>query len=125
MRHSNSKDFPSWLDRTLVERGIAGGEVARALGVNDSAVSRWRNGKASPGLDSVMKLARFLEVNPVRLAVTAGLMKEDEAGAEPLPMPEDTRTKTMVYDQIMAMRGLTRAEKLALVQAYDRVSERV
>ena len=45
--------FAEWLSRTLAERDIAGGEVARALGVNDSAISRWKNGKATPGLDSL------------------------------------------------------------------------
>lgn len=119
----NGKYFSAWLDRTLIEREIAGGEVARALGVNDSAVSRWRNGKATPGLDSVMKLASFLDVHPVRLAVTAELMKPHEVGMEPLPMPKDTKTRTLVHEQILGMRGLTRDEKTALIETYDRVKE--
>lgn len=121
----NSKYFSDWLDRTLIERDIAGGEVARALGVNDSAVSRWRNSKASPGLDSVMKLAQFLEVDPIRLAVTAGLMKSHEVGSEPLPMPEDTKARSLVHTQILGMRGLTRSEKMALIATYDKVAEKV
>lgn len=111
--------FAEWLARTLAERDIAGGEVARALGVNDSAISRWRNGKASPGLDSVMKLADFLDVNPVALAVTAGLMDSKQVGVERLPLPEDTKTRKYVKDQIMAIRGLTREERQALIQAYE------
>jgi transcriptional regulator with XRE-family HTH domain len=111
--------FAEWLARTLAERDIAGGEVARALGVNDSAISRWKNAKASPGLDSVMKLADFLDVNPVALAVTAGLMDSKQVGVERLPLPEDTKTRKYVKEQIMAIRGLTKEERLALIQAYE------
>lgn len=114
--------FAEWLSRTLAERGIAGGEVARAVGVNDSAISRWKNGKASPGLESVMKLAEFLEVNAVALTVTAGLMEEKLAGVPPLPLPEDTRTRSLVTDQIMGIRGLTKNEKEALLDAYERLN---
>lgn len=107
--------FAEWLSRTLVERDIAGGEVARALGVNDSAISRWRNGRATPGLDSVMKLARFLEVNPIQLAVTAGLMSEKEAGVVRLTLPEETRVISLAEEQIMKIRGLTDDDRKALL----------
>ena len=111
--------FAEWLNRTLVERSIAGGEVARALGVNDSAISRWRNGKASPGLDSVMALADFLEVDHVALAVTAGLMDGGKVGVKPLPLPEDTKTRLLIKEQIMNIKGLTKEERTALVLAYE------
>lgn len=111
--------FAEWLSRTLAERDIAGGEIARALGVNDSAISRWKNGKASPGLDSVMKLADFLEVDPVGLAVTAGLMNAKQVGVEKLPLPEDTKTRAYVKEQIMAIRGITREEREILLRAYE------
>jgi transcriptional regulator with XRE-family HTH domain len=107
--------FAEWLSRTLAEREIAGGEVARALGVNDSAISRWKNGKASPGLDSVMKLADFLDVNPVALAVTAGLMKEGQVGVERLPLPKETRIVAHVEEQIMKIRGLDDETRKALI----------
>lgn len=115
--------FAEWLTRTLAERGISGGEVARALEVNDSAVSRWRNGKATPGLSSVLALAAFLNVPPVALTVTAGLMEESQAKVARLPLPNDTKSRTMVKDQIMSIRGLTTKERGALVQAYDEVAE--
>ena len=111
--------FAEWLTRTLAERGIAGGEVAQALGVNDSAVSRWRNGKATPGLDSAMKLAHFLGVDAIALAVTAGLMDARQVGVDPLPLPEDTKTRQLVIDQIMGIRGLTTPEREELRAAYE------
>lgn len=114
--------FAEWLSRTLIERGIAAGEVARALGVNDSAISRWRNAKATPGLESVMALAEFLDVHPLRLAVTAGLMREKQAGVGRLDLPEDTKTRALVKEQIMSIRGITGEERQAMIEAYDRVA---
>lgn len=108
--------FAEWLSRTLAERDIAGGEVARALGVNDSAISRWKNGKASPGLDSVMALADFLDVDPVALAVTAGLMNANQVGVERLPLPKETRVIAQVEDQIMKIRGLDDDTRKALIE---------
>ena len=115
---SDQEYFSEWLDRTLVQRGISGGEVAKALGVNDSAVSRWRRGKASPGLDSVMRLAEFLEVQPVRLAVTAGLMKQEAVGVPPFSMPtEDTSSMRRAKDHIMKTPGLSKGDREALLNA--------
>lgn len=117
---TNPKDyFAEWLSRTMSERDIAGGVLARALGVNDSAISRWKNGKASPGLESVMKLAEYLDVHPIRLAVTAGLMDASKVGVEAFPLPEDSN-RTFVRDQIMAIKGLTSEERQALISAYER-----
>jgi transcriptional regulator with XRE-family HTH domain len=108
--------FAEWLSRTLAERGIAGGEVARALGVNDSAISRWRNGKATPGLESVMKLAALLEVHPIALAVTAGLMDTEDVAVEPLPLPEQKKALSQAEDQIMKIRGITDDDRKALLE---------
>lgn len=114
--------FAEWLTRTLAERDIAGGEVARALGVNDSAISRWKNGKATPGLDSAMALAEYLGVDPVGLAVTAGLMNPKQVGVDRLPLPEDTKRRTYIKDQIMGIRGLTRSERQSLIEAYEQAA---
>lgn len=117
MRRSKDREyFAEWLTRTLTERDIAGGEVARALDVNDSAISRWKNGKASPGLDSVMKLAEYLDVNPVALAVTAGLMDENKVGVSRLELPRETKMMGYVEDQIMKIRGLDNETRKALIE---------
>lgn len=113
--------FAEWLSRTLSEREISGGEVARALGVNDSAVSRWRNGKILPSLEALMELADFLDVSPLRLAVTAGRIKEKQAGVPRLELPEDTKKRNLVRGQIMGIRGLTTEERQVLIDAYEQV----
>jgi transcriptional regulator with XRE-family HTH domain len=115
VRSKDREYFAEWLTRTLAERDIAGGEVAAALSVNDSAISRWKNAKASPGLESVMKLADFLEVEPVALAVTAGLMEEGQVGVSKLELPREARMLGYVEDQIMKIRGLDDDTRKALI----------
>jgi transcriptional regulator with XRE-family HTH domain len=107
--------FAEWLTRTLAERGISGGEIAKALDVNDSAISRWKNGKASPGLESVMKLAEFLGVDAVALTVTAGLMEEALVGVGKLPLPRETAKLAHIEDQIVKIRGLDAETRKALI----------
>lgn len=120
----NKEYFAEWLSRTLAEREIAGGEVARALGVNDSVISRWKNGKTSPSLDSVMQLADYLKINPpVALAVTAGLMSEKQAGVTRLPLPEDTKRRSLIKGQIENIRGLTSDEKAKLMDVYEEMTK--
>jgi transcriptional regulator with XRE-family HTH domain len=124
VRSRDREYFAEWLTRTLAERDIAGGEVAKALEVNDSAISRWKNGKASPGLDSVMKLADFLDVNPVALAVTAGLMDEKSVGVPKLPLPKETRMLSYIEEQIMKIRGLDDETRKALIMTARKQYEK-
>jgi transcriptional regulator with XRE-family HTH domain len=118
VRHDSKEYFAEWLSRTLAERNIAGGDVAKALEVNDSAVSRWRNGRASPGLDSIMKLAAYLEVNPIALAVTAGLMDEQEVGMAPLPLPDDTAARKAERQEVLK-RLSRRRDREAVAKVLD------
>lgn len=112
--------FGRWLDLTMANRGITGRKIAKALKVHESAVSRWRAGNGVPTMDSCLRLAKFLEVEePVRLAVTAGLMESDLIGADPLPMPEPTAARKAVKAQLAKIRGLTAHERQTLLDAYD------
>jgi len=118
-RHESRKYFAEWLTRTLWEREISGGEIAKAVGVNDSAISRWKNGKATPGLDSVMKLAAFLEVDPIALGVTAGLMKEGEVGVKRLPLPEGIKAVSVAEEWIRRIPGITDEDRTSLLQTIN------
>lgn len=77
-----------WLDITLTNRGIKNRDLAKKLKVHESAVHNWRKGKNVPQLSTLQALAKLLDADPIRLAVTAGLF--DVTVAEPLPMPEPT-----------------------------------
>lgn len=111
--------FGRWLDLTMSNRSIKGRALARALKVNESAVSRWRAGKGVPSMDSCLRLGKFLDVEPIRLAATAGLIDGELAGVDPLPLPEPTAYRKAVKEQILAIKGLTQRERQKLLDTYD------
>lgn len=119
----NLEYFSEWLNRTLSVKGLSGGHVARALGQSDAAISRWRNGLNAPSLDSCMQLADLLEVDPpIRVAVTAGLIKPKDAGVELLPLPDDPEYRQHGRRLIQGMTYLTKRDKQALLEAWDDIA---
>lgn len=119
MERTGPEAFGRWLDLTMSNRGIKGRQLAKAMKVHESAVSRWRAGNGVPSMDSCLRLGKYLKVDPLRLAVTAGLMDGDLAELDPLPMPEPTAQRASVKDQLAKIRGLTAAERQRLLEAYD------
>lgn len=121
MNQTGPDVFGRWLDLTMSNREIKGRTLARALNVHESAVSRWRAGQGVPSMDSCLRLGQYLDVVPMRLVVTAGLVDAELAGVVPLPMPEPTAHRKAVKDQIKRIRGLTPAERQQLIDVYDDV----
>lgn len=111
--------FGRWLDLTMANRNIKGRALAKRVGVHDSAVSRWRGGQGVPALPALQLLAKSLGVDPVRLAVTAGLLDESLVGQKPFPMPEPTAQRALVKEQLSKIRGLLPEERQALINFYD------
>lgn len=117
--NTGPETFGRWLDLTMANRDIKGRQLARALKVHESAVSRWRAGNGVPSMDSCLRLGKFLRVEPIRLAVTAGLMDGTLVGVTPLPMPEPTAHRKAIKDQLAKIRGLTANERQKLIDVYD------
>lgn len=111
--------FGRWLDLTMTNRSIKGRTLAKKLDVHDSAVSRWRSGQGAPALDTCMRLAKLLDVDPIQLAVTAGLMDGAIINIDPLSLPEPTAQRMAVKSQLMKIRGLTPTERQQLINLYD------
>lgn len=118
-KRQNTAHFARWLDTTMANKGISGRELAHRVGVNDSVVSRWRSGHGTPGLDTCVRLADALGVDPMRLAVTAGAIDKRMAGVEPLPMPPATALRERVREQLEQIRGLTNETRQALLETFD------
>ncbi|MFD8117116.1 helix-turn-helix domain-containing protein [Streptomyces microflavus] len=122
VRKKSKEYFGTWLARTMATRGLTGGEIARAVEVPDSYVSRWKNGKLVPGQDACQKLAKFLEVDPLRLAVTAGLITSEIAGVEELPHPDNSAIKEAERNLIkdfISKRATSGRDKEALLAALE------
>ena len=63
---SDSRNAPrrtnkSSLARLRMDRGLTQGQLAAAVGCHQKDVSRWENGTRSPGMKSLMLLAKALE----------------------------------------------------------------
>lgn len=116
--------FGEWLDITLDNRGIAGKTLAEQIGVNDSTISRIRGGASLPSMPVVSEIARVLDLDPIRLAVTASLIPADSMpGVEPYEMPKPTAQRESVRRQIAHIRGLSDTGRDRLLEAYNEIAE--
>lgn len=64
--------FTAWLNTTMQSRQLSQAELARAVGVADAQVSRWRRGQVVPTVRSLQRLAETLDVPRVTLDRLAG-----------------------------------------------------
>lgn len=71
----------SWADYT---RRITGGatqaEIATRTGIEQSSISRWRQGRNTPRAELVVAFARSYERNPVEALIVAGYLDRNEVG---------------------------------------------
>ena len=111
--------FAEWLDVNMANRHMSGRDVAEIVGVHDSAVSRWRSGKGTPTMEYLTGLAELFGVDPLRLAVRAGLVSQQVAGVEPVDMPQPVAQREEVRKSIKGIPGLTDSERQALLETYD------
>lgn len=119
-QHTGSPErFGKWLDLTCQNRGIRNRDLARKLHVSDSAVSSWRSGRKVPGMDTTMRLAKILDTDPIRLAVTAGIMDGELVGIKVLPLPEPTVQRETVKATLKKIKGITMDEIQRMLDAYD------
>lgn len=119
-----ANQFGYWLDVSMANAKLTGRDLAEQLGVHDSAVSRWRAGKAVPTMDGIAKLAEVFRVEPLRLAVTAGLVSRKVAAVEPVDIPEPTALRAEVRERLRALPGLTAVETQSLLERYDELQQR-
>lgn len=124
MAARKANKFGYWLDVSMANAQLTGRDLAQQLGVHDSAVSRWRAGKGAPTMEGVAKLAEIFNVEPLRLAVTAGLVSSKVAGVPPVDMPEPTAYREAVRERLRGLPGLTDREAQALLERYDELQSR-
>jgi transcriptional regulator with XRE-family HTH domain len=64
--------FAHWLNVTMQSRGLSQAELARAVGVADTQVSRWRRGQVVPTLRYLQQIADTFDVPRTTLDRLAG-----------------------------------------------------
>ena len=84
--------WSSWLAQRMVEVGLpTNRDLARASGVPESVISRWRNQGVTPSVEQLRRLRTPLQVPVVELLVRAGHLEACEAGLEDRPAPVPVR----------------------------------
>src|SRR3954465_9475199 len=76
------KPFAVWLDATMKNRGLSQAELARAVGVADAQMSRWRRGQVVPTVRYLQQIADVIGVQRTTLDRLAGYPVAFEAEHE-------------------------------------------
>lgn len=77
--------FTLWLNNSMESRRLSQADLARAVGVGDAQVSRWRRGQVVPTVHSLQRIADTFGVPRAMLDSLAGYPsgERDEPGGEP------------------------------------------
>jgi transcriptional regulator with XRE-family HTH domain len=71
----------SWADYTRrVTEGATQSEIAAHTGIEQSSISRWRQGRNTPRAELVVTFARAYGRNPTEALIVAGYLDRDEIG---------------------------------------------
>ena len=63
MKEDYKKEFARILSGVINARGIKKAWLAEMMGIEKSCVSKWTSGVTAPGYNSLIKLARVLDVS--------------------------------------------------------------
>lgn len=92
--------FSEWFDAIYRERGYEhDAAVARALGIQQSVIKRWREGSA-PSIDNLRKVSRVLEVPMQQTLIAAGVLTEGEASVVKVPADPSTLTNAQLIAEL-------------------------
>ena len=71
----------TWADYTRrITAGATQAEIAARTGIEQSSISRWRQGRNTPRAELVVAFARSYERNPVEALIVAGYLDRNEVG---------------------------------------------
>jgi transcriptional regulator with XRE-family HTH domain len=114
-----------WLDHTMQQHGLSQAALARAVGVADAQVSRWRRGQVVPTVRYHQQIADTFGVPRVTLDRLAGYPVDTAAGpAEPLDPARlaELQAHQARYRQILEAR-VPPALWRAYVESCDALAE--
>lgn len=118
---ADAQDFAAYLDRAIKAVDMSAADLARAMGVSDSVISKWLRGTV-PTIENLRLLAPVLRVPPMELFVVAGHVTLEEAGLSKAPAPPGPPATT--EDAIRADPRLTERGKQILLDLLPGLEER-
>jgi hypothetical protein len=82
-------EWAEWLGERMLVLGFEGNsDLARATGVPDSVISRWRTSATTPSIGQLRRLQSALQMSLVELLVAAGHLTADEARVTSFTVPQ-------------------------------------
>lgn len=110
--------WAEWLGRRMAELGFsANSDLARAAGVPDSVISRWRTSGTTPSLTQLRRLQRPLNATLLQLLVVSGHLTVEEAQAREVAEP--VRIARGVREAVLADPDLDEDLRHLLVVQYE------
>jgi hypothetical protein len=110
--------WAEWLGHRMAELGFASNsDLARAAGVPDSVISRWRTSGTTPSLTQLRRLQRPLHATLLQLLVASGHLTADEAQAREVAEP--VRIARGVREAVLADPDLDEDLRHLLVVQYE------
>ncbi len=91
--------------------------LARASGITESSISKWRNDLETPKHPMLRQLAPILGVPMRELVVAAGYMTWEEAGLEAEPKPPEP----LDVNALLAKRNLSDEDRKILADELQRL----
>ena len=67
MKKDDYMEFAKTLQRLMQEKGISAYRMAKKLGVHQTTISNWLNGKSSPRVTALPQIAEVLDVGMTEL----------------------------------------------------------
>ena len=93
----------TWADYTRrITAGATQAEIAARTGIEQSSISRWRQGRTTPRAELVVAFARSYERNPVEALIVAGYLDRNEVGGV---IELETSLSTVSTDQLLEEIG--------------------
>lgn len=110
--------FARWLNVTMQSRGLSQAELARAVGVADTQVSRWRRGQVVPTLRYLQQIADTFEVPRTTLDRLAGYPVAEALHQPPRVFEDPTELAELAAYEAHFRQMLEEKIPRALWQAY-------
>lgn len=111
----------TWADYTRrITAGATQAEIAARTGIEQSSISRWRQGRNTPRAELVVAFARSYERNPVEALIVAGYLDRNEVGGV---IELETSLSAVSTDQLLdelSRRFATLQRRVAAAPAGDR-----
>ena len=101
------------------EKGLTNADVSRATGISTATLSQWKNGRYTPKMDKLEKIACLLSV-PVEYLVTGRLPSMDSDAAKIAQYVIDNNNVRLIVEGVQELDEKEQAWVLEAIQLINK-----